>query len=461
MIASAFKNVMLFLLAIGLSVLVWAVAQVEQNPETRDVISGVPVEVRNVPAGLEVSSIDQTTVSLFVNAPQNVWSRLDNRSFLATVDLSGLDAGTYDVSVNATSQEKWTRVLRTTPMYVSVKLERMKQKVVPVVVSVLDDAPSGYSMGAAVVTPTQVLVSGRQSVVDEVTEAVAFLRVEGARTDLQRLARPVMRDGRGSEVRGTLAMTPDTVTVSVPIFQLQSYKTVALRAVITGTVAAGYRLTSIVVEPQTLTLGGDPRSLESISYIETGVVDISGARADVTKPARFVLPAGAATDRKADVFVNVKVEPIPGQEIVRRVVSWTNLDPRLRAFAPLSPTVDVPTVDIELAGPLADLTRLTAADITVTVYLTGVVPGVVERVPVVFGLPKTLTITRMIPEKLIIQVEVASTPTPTPTVTPARTPTPTPSRTPTPTPTPTLTQTPVAGAFWPGQDRRMTWLLLS
>jgi YbbR domain-containing protein len=447
MIASVFKNLALFLLALTFSVLIWAVAQVEQNPETREVVAGVPVEIKNVPAGLEVSSIDQTTVSLFVNAPQNVWSRLDNRSFRASVDLSGLDAGSFDVSVAVTSQEKWTRILRITPTYVNVKLERMRSKVVPVVVSILDDAPAGYSMGAAVVTPTQVLVSGRQSVVDQVTEAAAFLRIEGARVDTVRPARLVLRDGRGTEVTGNLVVSPDTVSVAVPIFQLQSYKTVAMRAVITGTVAAGYRITSIVVEPQTLTLGGDPRTLESVGYIDTSAVDISGARSDVTKPARFILPSGVATDRRSDVFVNVRVEPIPGQEIIRRAVAWTNLDKGLRVIAPLSPTID-----IELAGPLDDLSRLSAADITVTVNLTGVTPGIVERVPIISGLPRTLNIVRVSPEKLIILVEVAPTPTPTPTPTstPAASPS-VPPRTPspvtTPAATPTPTATPVAGAY--------------
>ncbi len=437
MIASAFKNFLLFLLALGLSVLVWVVAQVEQNPETRDVVSGVPIEVRNVPAGLELSSIDQTTVSLFVNAPQNVWSKLDNRSFHASVDLSGRDAGTYDISVNVTSQERWTRILRTTPMYVSVKLERMKQKVVPIVISVLDDAPAGYSMGAAVVTPTQVLVSGRQSVVDQVTEAVAFLRVEGARSDVLRPARPVLRDGRGSEVQGNLTVVPDTVSVSVPIFQLLGYKTVAMRAVITGTVASGYRLTSIVVEPQALTLGGDPRTLEQVGYIDTSAVDISGARSDVTKPARFILPAGVATDRKGDVFVNVKVEPIPGQEIIRRPVVWVNLDKGLQVIYPLSPTVD-----LELSGPLADLTSLKSSDITVTVNLSGVVPGVIERLPIISGVPKTLTVVRVVPERFPVLVAAVSTPTPTATPTPV----PLPARTPAPAPTPTATATPTAAA---------------
>ncbi len=444
MIESALKNGLLFLLALGLSVLVWAIAQVEQNPDRRDVVSGVPVQVRNVPPGLEVSSVDQTTVNLTVSAPENVWDSFDNRTFQAWIDLSGMDAGAYDVSVNVTAEGKGIRLQRVTPLYLNVKLERMKQKIVPVVVSILDDAPTGYSLGAAVVTPTQVMVQGRQSVVDQVTEAVASLRVEGARSDVQRSARPTLRDGRGSELeaRDSLTISPDTVTVGVPIFQLQRFKTVALRAVITGTVAAGYRITSIQVEPQTLTLGGDPNVLDAIGYIDTSPVDVSGARADVTRPARFTIPTTTvAADRRSDVFVNVKVEPIPGQEIIRRSVTWTNLNPTLRVLYPLTPTVD-----IELAGPLADLARLTAADITVTVNLAGSVPGVAERVPVISGVPRTLTIMRVSPERIPILIDVNPTPTPTPTTTstPTRTPTllPAPAATPTPTATPTSTPGP-------------------
>jgi len=448
MIASALKNVVLFMLAVVLSVLVWAIAQLEQNPEVEITVQDVPLQVRGVAGGLEVSRIDQTMVSITARAPQDVASGLDSRDFEAWVDLSQRDAGAHDITVNSSSSEKWARIDRTVPTYVSVTLERMRQKVVPVVVSVLDDAPSGYSLGAAVVTPTQVMVSGRQSIVDQVTEAVAFLRVEGARSDVQRLARPLLRDGRGSEVIGNLSMSPETVNVSVPIIQLQSYKTVALRAVITGTVAAGYRVTSIVVEPQTLVLGGDPRTLEGINYIDTSAVDVTGARSDVTKSARFALPSGVATDRRADVFVNVKVEPIPGQEIVRRNVTWLNLDKSLRVVAPLSATVD-----IELAGPLAALAALNASDIVVSVNLSGMVPGVIERVPVVSGVPPTLSIVSMTPEKLIILVEAVPTPTPTPTVTPtgaARTPVP--ATTPTVSPTPTATPTARPGALKPRDD---------
>lgn len=446
MIASALKNGLLFVLALALSVFVWVVAQVEQNPEQRDTVTGIPIEVRNVPVGVVVSRLDQAVVSIAASAPKDVWGRLDNRSFRAWIDLGGLDAGVHDVTVNVAGQERAMRVQRVTPLYVTAELERIKQKVVPVVVSILDSPASGYSMGAAVVTPTQVLISGRQSVVDQVTEALAQARVEGARGDVVRAARPVLQDGRGSEVRGTVSVSPESVSVSVPIFQLLSYKTVALRAIITGTVAAGYRLTSVVVEPQTVTLGGDPRALEAIGYVDTSVVDISGARADVTKPAPIILPAGVATERRSDVFVNVRVEPIPGQEIIRRPVTILNLDKNLRVVAPVTPTIE-----IELSGPLADLTRITSMDITVTVNLTGALPGVVERAPVITGVPKSLTIVRVNPEKLIILLDPSNTPTPTPTRSLGATPLPQPQGTPTPaTPTPTATPQPTGyGGRWP------------
>jgi YbbR domain-containing protein len=440
MIRSAFRNIALLVMAIGLAMILWIVAQVEQNPEQSDIISGIPIELRNIPAGLEVSSIAQSTASAFVSAPANVFSRLDSRSFRAWVDLSGLDAGSYDINVNVTPIERWAKVQRVAPSYATVRLERMKQKVVPVVVSVIDDAPSGYSTGQAVVTPTQVLVSGKQSVVDQVMEAVAFVRVDGSRSDVQRAAQPILRDGRAAEVQGTTLVTPNTVSVTIPVFQLTSSKTVPIRAIITGTVADGYRITSIQVEPQTLVLGGDPRLLDAINYIETSSVDITGARSDVTKPATYALPPGVASDRRSNVFVNVRVEPIPGQQIIRRSVTWTDLDKNLRVVAPLTPTVD-----IELAGPLADLNALTASNITVTVSFSGTGPGVVERVPVINGVPKSLSIVRVIPEKLLFLIETAPTPTPTPSTTRLATPspvTPGPATTPPVTPGPATTPAP-------------------
>jgi YbbR domain-containing protein len=471
MVASALKNGLLFLLAVGLSLLVWAVAQVEQNPETRDWISGISVEVNNIPAGFEVSGIDPTSVSVLVNAPQNVFERLDSHSFHAVVDVSGLDTGAHDLPVKATSQEKGASVSRTNPVYVSVTLERMISKVVPVVASVLDDAPAGFSMGQAVVTPTQVLVSGRQSSVQQVTEAVAMVRLDGARSDAQRVARPVLRDGRGSDVQASLTITPNSVSVFIPVFPLPSYKTVSVRANVTGTVASGYRITNIQVEPQTMTLAGDPRALEAIAYVNTSPINVSGASADVTKPAQFTLPAGVASDRKTDVLVYVEVDPIPGQQIIARPVLYVNLDRTLHVIAPVSPTVSV-----TVAGPLPDLTQLSPSDITVTVDLAGVIPGVVERAPIISGVPKTLTVSQVTPEKIIVLVEVASTPTPTPTVTPTpgptRTPTTlttpgTPAATPsatTPVATPTHTATPTAspspGAMAPSDEDSTEYAIL-
>lgn len=402
MIGSAFRNIILFVLALSLSTLVWVVAQVEQNPETRDAISGVPVQVRNTPRGLELSHIDQTTVSLYVSAPQNVWSRLDARSFNAWVDLTGLGAGSHDVEINVSSNERYARVLRPTPMRLNVQLESLDQKVVPITINILDNPPSGFSLGNAVVTPTQVLISGRHSVVEQITEAAALVRVEGARTDFTRIARPVLRDGRGSEVRDQVTITPDTVEVSVPVFQLLSYKTVAVRAIITGTVAPGYQVTNIVVEPQAVTLGGDPRVLENIAYLDTAPVDVSGANREVTQQVRFTVPPETAVDRRSDVFVKVTVVPIAGSEIIRRPVFFANLAKGLAIVSPVAANVD-----IELAGNMADLAALTITPITVTIDMTGEVAGAMEKTPYISGLPISLRVVRMRPEKFVVVVEKA------------------------------------------------------
>ncbi len=400
MIVSALKNILLFLLALALSTLVWVVAQVEQNPEARDVISGVPVELVNVPAELEVSGVDQTMVSLLVSAPQDVWGRLDTRSFHAWVDLTGKDAGSHDLDVHVTPLERYTRIMRITPLRISVQLERIQRKVVPIVVSITDNPPSGYSMGTVVVTPTQVIAVGRQSVVEQVAEAWATVRLEGARADVQRVVRPVLRDGLGQEVRDKLGISPDNVLVGVRIFQLQAYKTVPIRAVITGTVAAGYQITNIVVEPQTVTLGGDPRVLENVTHLDTSPVDFTGIVSETTKPARFTFPADTVPDRRAEVFVKVTVEPMRGTHIIPLPVTMKNLGKGLMIAAPLTPSVQ-----IELEGLLPDLIKLVPSNITVTIDLTGEVAGVIERTPVVSGVPRSLRIVKITPQRFGIIIE--------------------------------------------------------
>ena len=146
---------------------------------------------------------------------------------------------------------------------------------------------------------------------------------------------------------------------------MRNYKTVSLKAVITGTVAAGYWISGIVVQPSAVTFGGDPQLLECFGYVETAPVDVSGAVTEVLKSVNIFIPPGTALDKKEEVFVKVSVQPIPGGGIVRRSVTIRNL------AAGLTATLTIPSVDIRVDGPVPLLQALKPTDIVAGVDADG------------------------------------------------------------------------------------------
>jgi len=91
-----------------------------------------------------------------------------------------------------------------------------------------------------------------------------------------------------------------------------------------------------------------------------------------------------------------------GTNVIPLPVTIKNLGKGLKVTAPLTPSVE-----IELEGPLPDLIKLVPSSITVTIDLTGEVAGVIERKPVVSGVPKSLRIVRITPERFGIIIEKA------------------------------------------------------
>jgi YbbR domain-containing protein len=226
-------------------------------------------------------------------------------------------------------------------------------------------------------TPSQVTVKGAAPLADMVSEAYVGIRLDGSRISFTKVYQPTLRDASGREVKG-VEMTPASVQVEVPIEQLRNYKTVSLKAILTGTVASGYWISGIVVQPSTVTFGGDPQILDTFGYVETSPVDVSGAITEVLRSVSIYVPAGTALDRKPEVFVKVSVEPIPGGQIVRRPVLVRNLTQGLTI------TLRTQDVDVRLEGSTAALRYVRPTDIVASVNVTGMLTGTYE-------IPITLT----------------------------------------------------------------------
>jgi len=388
------RNIGLLVLALVLAVAIWVLANAEQNPEiTAAFSSPIPVEVAGLPKGMVIYGGGPGTVNVKIMAPQDSWTRLRTSSFRAYVDLAGLSAGLQEAEIKVECSDYRVRVIEKDPPRVALRLVPVVQRLVPVRVQALDDAPVGFSMMQPRSTPQQVSIVGPAPLADTVAEAYVEVRIEGSKVSFVKSYQPVLRDAQGKEVKG-LEMSPTSVDVEVPIERLRNYKTVSIKAVITGTVAPGYWISGIVVQPPTVTFGGDPQVLESFGYVETTPVDVTGAVTEVLKSVSIYIPPGTALDKKEDIFVKVQVEPVPGSGIVRRPVTIRNLPKGITA------TLAIPAVDVRLDGPIADLQNLKTVQIVASIDVTGLITGTYTLPISVTGVPTGTRVTAIVPDRV-------------------------------------------------------------
>jgi len=421
---NVFENIASALLALILALLVWVAAVNEQNP----MISGVfgepiPVEVVNKPEGLDFVNPTQITeyVQVSIRAPRSVWNTLKGADFHALVDLAGLKEGTHDLPITVKCAEPAVRVESVQPSRMTIRLERVVEKVFEVKVRIMDDPALGYEARTPTVEPPTVKVIGPASRVAQVQSVVADVYLRRTKTSIQRDIVVSARDAQDNPVALLTAIEPSQVSVTVPVEQKLGYRDVSVSVIRKGQVARGYRITGISVDPSIVTIVGSPLAVSQLpGYVETLPLDITGATSDIKARIGLVLPEGVSILGDQTVSVTVSVSPIIDSITVQRPVSIQGL--HLGYTAQTSPS----TVDVILSGPLPKLEALSLEEVRVVVDLFGLEPGVHKVVAQAFA-PEGLTVESVLPDTIEVEIR-----TPVGLVTPTPT-----RRTPTPTPTPT------------------------
>ncbi len=276
----------------------------------------------------------------------------------------------------------------------------------------------GFKAGDVVLDPTEVVVSGPESFVAQVKDVTASLDLSNARQGIDTSLPIRVQTASGSTVEG-ISVHPESVKVSVPIVQQGGYRDLAVKVMISGTLASGYRITNISANPLTVTVySEDIPLIESLpGYVETASLDLTGASKSIVTNLSLNLPGGVLLIGNQTVSVTIDIAPIEdSRQVSYRTVEAIGLTRGLNAQ--LSPT----TVDVILAGPLPVLNALLPSDVHVQVDLTGLTVGTYQLTPVVL-VAEGVTVQSILPGT--VEVTIGNgTPTPTPITTPSVTPTP-------------------------------------
>ena len=367
----------LLLLSLLLGSALWVFVTEEENPTRIDTLSApLSVQAVNVESGLAVAN-QLPTVEVRLAAPDERWEDIISGAgdFSAFVNLDGLTERDQEVRVQVEiSGIRGVRVVETIPETVTVNLEDLTSVQVPVRVRPVGTLPLGYELGSTSAEQSTVTITGPESLVVRVNDAVADLNVTGLTLPQGLTVSLVPRGDGGGEIRG-VSLDPPSLRVNIEIRRSTLVQALPLRARIDNSPAAGYRVANVLVSPATISVEGTLDALSQLDAIDLEPIDITGAQTDVTKGITIELPEGVSSADSLLATVVVQVAPIEGSLTLDLEPVFTGI------FAGLEASTQAPTVEITVTGPLPVLNSLTTEDVTLTISVAGLGAGKYDLQP--------------------------------------------------------------------------------
>jgi len=402
-------NLRTFILAFALALAVWVSAVTAANPdETRTFPNSIPIEFVGQDPALIFKGQVPRQIQLTLRAPSSVWEQLTSEkdAVYALVDLSGLGAGMYRLDVQVQIQIRPVRIISFSPEQIDLTLEKLVTRSLPVQLSLTGTPAIGYQTGDAALDPAEVILSGAESLVEQVASVGVTLDLTDLRQNVDATLALQALDGQGAPVSG-LTLNPDSIQVSLPITQQGGYRDLAVKVVTIGRPASGYRLTNIAPIPPVVTVFSS--NFEQITalpgYVETNPLDLNGASADIETHLTLNLPLGVTLVGEQSVLVQVGISAIQGSlTLNNQPVEIINLSPTLQA------SVSPDKVNVLLSGPLPVLNTLAPADVHVIIDAKDLTPGTYQLTPTIQLVVEGVTVETILPGTVEVVISKKTTP---------------------------------------------------
>lgn len=388
------RNLFWIVISIVVSFALWTIVSTPAEPEHALSFDEVPLRIDGLRQGFTIR--DVPSVSIRIVGPALALRDLDKQSLRASVDASRIGAGQHRLPVGAEAIDPRVRIDMVSPPTVFILVETASEKNVPIIIRPVGAVPFGYSSGVPTTARNQAVVKGPATAVDAVEAAVVEIDLSSATTSISELV-PLTPIGSELLDASALEMIPEEVRVEVAIAQQLAYKTVPVVPNVTGQVALGYQIVGLMADPASLTLVGQPSTLEQVESVQIEQVDVSGASGDMAVQAEAILESGIGLTRPQSIIVRVLVGPIEGSTTF--TVGPRVVDAPPGAVLSLNPAQILVTV----SGPLPTLRTVESSDIDVTVNAAELTrEGLVVEPNV--QLPETLRLIGFEPEVVTIRV---------------------------------------------------------
>jgi len=250
----------------------------------------VPLELRNIPAHLMITSPRVDFVDLRVSGPRTLLGRIDRNRLAVGLDLNGVRPGpaVFHVAAESLNLPRGVRVVRINPAEVTLEMERIAHKTVPVHLRLTGKLPADLQVSDTHASPETVQLTGPASDIEDV-HAANTTPLDIGNATVGTLEREVALEPAGEY----LSFSAARVAAQVRIEEVAVTRELKGVPIEVRNAAERYR---VIPDHVRLTVRG-PKHLVANLELDEGAVYIDaegvGVGAHVVKPS-VELPAGVS-----------------------------------------------------------------------------------------------------------------------------------------------------------------------
>ena len=394
------------LTALVFATAVWIFAVTQADPtETRSYPRAIPMEIIGLDPSLMIINEINQQVNVAIRAPSSIHTQLENDINLidAILDLSSLDSGVHTLTPQVNLGLTPAEVVRINPSSIFIKLDAVVTENFPIDLRLIGNPTIGFEVQTPELSDERVLISGPKSLIDTIDRVVAEINIADVSENIQRVIEVTPFDIDDIPVTG-VTLNPAAIQVTVPVTQRGGFRTVVVKIVTSGQIAAGYSLTNIFAMPPTVTIfSADPTLVESLpGFIETAPINLNAASEDIEIRVALNLPEGINVVGSQNVTVQIGIDPIQSS------ISYTNIPIQIDGLGEgLEATLSPENVDIFLSGPLPLLDELDQTNILILIDLSDRGPGTYQLAPEVLLENDQIIVDVILPSSIEVTISEA------------------------------------------------------
>lgn len=272
-------------------------------------------------------------IRVTVRGTRSALTLFSSTDLIATADLTKItDDNKVPIDIITTRTIDKIESIKSDQEYLQVNVEDISRHQIPIEVKVQNEPGIGYILGTTSTTQNVVIISGPESMVQEVKYAAVEINVDDAISDVK-ISLPIHLYDEDDNIVDTSKITMSMNEVSTSATILQT-KALPVECGVTGTILDGYAMTGkIDCSPSIVTVAGKSNVISNLTSIKIDdAVDITGCDTDAEANVNVgeYLPEGVsivdeAQESVAHVVVYIEKKQEQSFSIAAEKIHITNV----------------------------------------------------------------------------------------------------------------------------------------